>query len=168
MIGVGDTRLQIAIDAVTLDQRAREALGGLAEFPELARRVATNHGVEFDLVLALTAAELAAVAAGSAPAGFARFQQNDVVATLGEVQCRRQTGIATADNTDICTLAAFEHRQLDLPVLRCMVVGVRIVGAIAPVLDQSETHVVAIRRALSGSDRDTSRRYRRTYRSRPC
>ena len=81
-----DAGFEVTIDVVFGDQAFRQVLGGFGQLPELARRVLTGHAGEFDLVLALAATELPAISSGSAPAGFARFQQNHIVAAFSQVQ----------------------------------------------------------------------------------
>jgi hypothetical protein len=73
--GVGDTRFQVAIDAVLRNQLPDGILGGLGEFPEAARGIGADHFAESDLILALAAANLAAIAAGGAPSGLAGLEQ---------------------------------------------------------------------------------------------
>ena len=86
VVWMRDAGFEVAIDLVFRDQVFRQVLGGFGQFPELARHVPTGHAGEFNLILALTATELPAIASGSAPAGFARLQQNYIVAAFGEMQ----------------------------------------------------------------------------------
>ncbi len=91
------------------DELPGQALGSLGQFPELSRSIGPDHCAEFVLILTLPAAELPTITPRSTPARFACFKQYHIVATLGEMQRRRQTGITGADNTGVGAAGAIQR-----------------------------------------------------------
>ena len=90
------------------------SLGFLRPVPEPARVLRPDQALQLALRSALAAAELSAVASRGAPAGAPRLQEHHVVASLGQVQGRRQPGEPAADYADVAGYRAPEARMFDI------------------------------------------------------
>ena len=108
--GDGDAGLEIAFDLVAGDAIAYERLRLLGHRPEKARLFVAQFPLQGGLIAPMPAAELPAVAAGSAVADAPRFEQESAEAALGEVERAGETGIAAADDADVGAHVAVERR----------------------------------------------------------
>ncbi len=101
---------ELAVDAVPGDQLLDQAVGLESDVPDLAGIVAAEGPLVFAHRGAGAGGELAAVAPRGAPAQPVGLDEDDVEAALGQVQRRREPGIAAADDADIRLVLALEAR----------------------------------------------------------
>ncbi len=119
LVGGGeDAGLEIAGDRVAGDPLLDGRLGLAGELPEKARPLGAEHLFQRGLVEAQVRGDLAAVSPRRAGADPRRLQQHRVVTALGQMQERRETGIAAADDADVGLQAASQRRMLGHPVRR--------------------------------------------------
>ena len=101
----------VAVDAVARDQVLDQRLRLLGEAPEAVGIVAAEMRLEPVLVAPLAGMELPAVPARSPPADPLGLDQRDIDTGLGEMQRRRQAGIAAADDRDMGLDRLVERRK---------------------------------------------------------
>ena len=92
---------QVAVDGVAADEIRDEIARRDPQLEQLAGAVPAKAGLQFVLLPALAGAQLAAIAARGAPAHAPALEHDDRVAALGQVQGRRQAGVAGPDHADV-------------------------------------------------------------------
>ena len=127
MGGVEHAGPEVAGDAVARDEPLDQRLRLLGELPQEARALAADAALERRLAEALAGAELAAVAPRRPGADPRRLEQHRVVAALGEVQQRREPGVAAADDADVGAHPAGERRMRRHRLRGRDVVGIRMI-----------------------------------------
>ena len=94
-------RPPVAGDGVLFDQAERGGLRLFGERPQPAGRVLAEALLQPVLVAPLAGVELAAIAPRRPPADAVGFHQRHVDAGFGQMQRRRQAGVAAADDGDV-------------------------------------------------------------------
>src|SRR5688500_5037246 len=102
---------EVAVDAVLLDQLARQLDAFDAEVPEALRIRRAERRGELRHAAGPARDELAARAARGAVADALGFEQHDLVAAPGEVERGRAAREAGADDADVGVDVALERRQ---------------------------------------------------------
>ena len=126
--GGEDPGLEIAGNRVARDPLLDGRLGLAGELPEKARPLVAEHLFQRGLVEAQIRGDLAAVSPRGARPDPRRLQEHRVVAPLGQMEERREAGVAAADDADVGLQAAAERRMLGHPVRRRDIVRGGVVG----------------------------------------
>lgn len=109
--GLDQPRPPVAVDAVARDEAEGQRLRLLGEPPQRPGLVPTELRREPVLVAALAGVELAAVPSRGAPADAVGLDHHRVDARLGEMERRRQPGVAAADDGDVSPHVLAEARE---------------------------------------------------------
>jgi hypothetical protein len=109
--GVDDPRPQVAVDPVAGDEAAHQRLRLLGHVPERPRPRPPERGLEPVLVAPLARADLAAVPPRGPPADPLGLEEDDRQPRLGEMERRREPGVAAADDADVGHRIAGERRK---------------------------------------------------------
>jgi hypothetical protein len=99
------------LHAVLLDQGEDDVGGATRELDQALAALGAEHLDDLVGVVFQARDHLAAVATRGAPAGLARLQHQRANAPLGQVQRRRESGIAAADDADIGRRRLLERRR---------------------------------------------------------
>ena len=108
---MGHARLQMTVDGVPGDQPLDQRLGILAQLPEPAGLIHAHQLFQRVLLHPLTAAQLPAIAPRGAKAHTLRLQQHHVAPGFGQMQRRREAGVAATDHADIRPGLALQRRE---------------------------------------------------------
>ncbi len=117
---------EIAGDGMALDPLPDDRLGFLGDQPQPQGVLGADPAGQPGKAGGVAAADLAAVAPRGAPADPRRLEQHHLVAALGQLERRRQAGVAATDDADIGVDLAPEPRMLGRIVDRGRVPGRRV------------------------------------------
>src|SRR5262245_25302813 len=105
-------RYHIARNRVICDEAAHHGFRVNGEIPQVASASITEFLLEHILIDALTSDHLATIASRCAGAHPLSFENGDAKSTCAQVQRRRQSRVAAADDADVEALIALERRAL--------------------------------------------------------
>ena len=103
-----DARPEPAIDRMFGHQILHQPLGFLGQLPEAVPMFRAEALFQLFCGAPLAGAHLPAIAARGAEGDVLGFEQHCVIAALGEVECRREAGIAATDDRHIGATVALE------------------------------------------------------------
>ena len=106
------TLFQLTVDIESVDQSCNSVDRFQPELPQGAGLVLPHHFLQLVLIRPLTGADVAAIAARSAPTHPVCLQKDNAIAEVSQMYGAGQSGIAATNNANIGLVLARQCREL--------------------------------------------------------